>query len=440
MITGDTVSTKMAGPAIRAWELASELSRYHDVRLLAAKGSDLNPEQFLLNELSAAALPDHLNWADVVVLQGFVARDHPAIWESRAVLVADLYDPFHLENLEMLRDHAAVKRNDVFSSDLEVLSAQLCNCDFFVCASEKQRDFWLGQLAAARRLNPLNYDRDPTLRKLIDLLPFGISSRPPVHTKQVLKGVVPGIQQHDKVLLWGGGIYNWLDPLTLIKAVGELAQAHPEVKLFFMGVSNPNPEVPEMRMVSQARDLAADLRLTGRHVFFNEGWVPYEERANYLLEADIGVSCHLDQIETAYSYRTRVLDYLWAKLPVIVTRGDSLSQLVVDRRLGLTVDAADVRGCKEAISCMLENDALVRELKVNAGNLHSELIWSEAVKPLGRFCSKPQPAADLRNGRAKVRPGRVRRLGSRVGGAWTEGGLLLVGRRAAGFIRRLRVR
>jgi hypothetical protein len=25
------------------------------------------------------------------------------------------------------------------------------------------------------------------------------------------------------VLLWGGGIYNWFDPLTLIRAVGEVA-------------------------------------------------------------------------------------------------------------------------------------------------------------------------------------------------------------------------
>ena len=42
-----------------------------------------------------------------------------------------------------------------------------------------------------------------------------------------LKGVVPGIGADDKVILWGGGIYNWFDPLTLIRAVDRLRQRRP---------------------------------------------------------------------------------------------------------------------------------------------------------------------------------------------------------------------
>ena len=82
-----------------------------------------------------------------------------------------------------------------------------------------------------------------------------------------------------------------------------------------MGLTHPNPRVPEMRMSIAARKLAADLGLTGQHVFFNSGWVPYDQRANVLLDADVGVSTHLDHAETAYSFRTRLLDYLWAGLP-----------------------------------------------------------------------------------------------------------------------------
>ena len=36
--------------------------------------------------------------------------------------------------------------------------------DFFLCARDKQRDFWLGQLAAVGRVNPVTYDADETLR------------------------------------------------------------------------------------------------------------------------------------------------------------------------------------------------------------------------------------------------------------------------------------
>ena len=45
----------------------------------------------------------------------------------------------------------------------DVLNEQLARGDFFLCASDKQRDFWLGQLAAVGRINPVTYDdgREP---------------------------------------------------------------------------------------------------------------------------------------------------------------------------------------------------------------------------------------------------------------------------------------
>jgi GT2 family glycosyltransferase/glycosyltransferase involved in cell wall biosynthesis len=438
VITGDTVSSKMAGPAIRAWEMSAELARKHDVRMLVLKICDLMPKTFSLEVLSPATLPDHLDWADVVVFQGFIMYKHPIVAESGKVLVADLYDPFHLENLEMFREDDPGIRRNIFESDLKVISDQLRICDFFICASEKQRDFWLGQLAAAGRLNPAVYDQDPTLRSLIDVVPFGLSSDPPLHTKGVLRGVLPGIGEDDKIILWGGGIYNWFDPLTLIRAVDQVSKDHPELKLFFMGLAHPNPDVPEMRMAAQARQLAAELNLEGSHVFFNDGWVPYEERANYLLECDIGVSCHLEHIETTFSYRTRVLDYFWAELPVIVTRGDALSQLVEERALGITVGPGDVEGFAAAITRLLEDDEFARECRLNVGKLRPELAWGQIIKPLDIFCSHPHRAPDrLEEGRVGLRMSPRRRLMRRMAAAWDEGGPILVVTRAAGYGKRL---
>ena len=58
----------------------------------------------------------------------------------------------------------------------------------FSPASAEQRDYWLGALTAFGRLSPEAYADDRTLRRLIDLAPFGLSSAPPEHTRQVLKG------------------------------------------------------------------------------------------------------------------------------------------------------------------------------------------------------------------------------------------------------------
>lgn len=436
VITGDTVSSKMAGPAIRAWEMSAELARKHEVRMLVNKIGDITPKTYSLEVVNRNTLPDHLEWADVVVFQGFIMHEYPAIAECGKVLVADLYDPFHLENLEMFREDEHQKRLNIAGSDLGVINTQLQISDFFICASEKQRDFWLGQLAGIGRLNPHVYDRDPTLRSLIDIVPFGISSDPPIHRRKVLKGVMSGIGEDDKIILWGGGIYNWFDPLTLIRAVGQVAKDRLDVKLFFMGLAHPNPDVPEMRMATQARNLARELGLEGKHVFFNNGWVPYEERASYLLESDIGVSCHLEHIETTYSYRTRVLDYFWAELPVIVTRGDALSQLVEERSLGLTVEPGDVEGFASALVRMIEDEEMAREFKLNISKLRPELSWGEIMRPLDRFCSNPTRAADNLVTPPVRRLSPARRLAGRMALAWEEGGVQLVVTRAAGYVSR----
>jgi GT2 family glycosyltransferase/glycosyltransferase involved in cell wall biosynthesis len=436
VITGDTVSSKMAGPAIRAWEMSAELARKHEVRMLVRKIGDIKPKTYILDVVNKNTLADHLEWADVVVFQGFIMHEYPDVATCGKVLVADVYDPFHLENLEMFREDEHQKRLNIAGSDLEVINTQLRISDYFICASEKQRDFWLGQLAGIGRLNPHVYDRDPTLRSLIDIVPFGISSDPPLHRKKVLKGVIPGIGENDRVILWGGGIYNWFDPLTLIRAVGQVAKDHPEVKLFFMGLAHPNPDVPEMRMATQAFNLAVDLGLEGTHVFFNKGWVPYEERSNYLLECDIGVSCHLEHIETTYSYRTRVLDYFWAELPVIVTRGDALAALVEERSLGLTVEPGDVEGFASAIVRMFEDDELARECKLNVSKLRPELSWGQIMRPLDAFCSNPTRAADNLVHKPFRRVNPVRRLAGRMALAWDEGGVTLVATRAIDYVGR----
>src|SRR3712207_7324304 len=41
----------------------------------------------------------------------------------------------------------------VVQSSTGVLNEQILRGDFFMCASEKQRDFWLGQMAALGRIN-----------------------------------------------------------------------------------------------------------------------------------------------------------------------------------------------------------------------------------------------------------------------------------------------
>lgn len=396
VITADVLTERMAGPAIRAWHIASVLSSEQEVELVTTTLlCDVSSEDFRVRSVTGRELLKLETWADVLVIQGFVLEDHPFLLATSKVLVVDLYDPLHLEQLELYRGEADAVRRDTVRHATTVINNQLRRGDFFLCATGKQRDFWLGQMAAVGRLNPLTYDEDETLQSLIAVVPFGLSEDLPQHTRPVLRGMVPGIEDADEVILWGGGIYNWFDPLTLVHAIEKLRHRRPNVRLFFMGMRHPNPDVPQMQMATAARRLADELGLTGKHVFFNEDWVAYEDRQNYLLEADVGVSTHLNHLETAFSFRTRILDYIWSALPIVATKGDAFADLIDSAQLGFTVPGGDVAALEAALFGVLADSELAAACRKNHEDVRPGFIWTSVLQPLAKFCRSPRRAPDL---------------------------------------------
>lgn len=397
VITGDSVGEKMAGPAIRAWNIAKLLSGDHDVRLLSMTRAESLDDAFEVGVIShhrPSSVMAHEHWADVIIVQGHALALFPALETSTKVMVVDIYDPLHLEQLEQGRGKVLDLWNKQVNDATDALNHQLLIGDFFLCASDRQRHFWLGQLAGLGRINAYTYSRDSELDSLIAVAPFGMSSTDPVKTSPAIRGVVPGIGIDDKVIVWGGGIYNWFDPGILIRAVAELSVTRPDVRLFFMGVKHPNPDVPEMEAVSEARVLSEQLGMTNKHVFFNESWVPYDERQNYLLEADLGVSTHFQHVETTFSFRTRILDYLWAGLPIVTTGGDSFGDLVEKEELGASLPERDQGALVAAIETYLYDDEAIAAAKANVARVRQNFIWERAMAPLVDFCRQPLFAAD----------------------------------------------
>ena len=402
VVTLDQITERMAGPAIRAWEIASLLGREHDVRLLTFGRAERAGLGFEVQHVDVAGFREQVEWAEVVVVQGFVVATFPWLHALDRVLVVDLYDPFHLESLEVERFKPLARRDAALANALRELDAQTARGDFFLCASHRQRDLWIGHLAGRGRINPLTYEDDPSLGSLLRIAPFGLPEDPPVQVRHAIKGAVDGIGPDDKVILWGGGVYNWFDPVTLVRAVDVLRHRVPEVRLFFLGMKHPNPDVPEMRVASETRALADELGLTGTHVFFNETWVTYEDRANYLLDADLGVSCHFPQVETEFSFRTRILDYLWAGLPIVCTEGDSFADLVEREGLGRVVPPQDVDALVEALEHVLVSDVDRDRYRAHVGVVAERFRWSRALSPLVEFCRAPRRAADWASHGARV--------------------------------------
>src|SRR5437588_3184802 len=201
-VTNEALNQKRSGPAIRCLELARVVAQKHQVTLASLQLSDLPESSTPLladalrhkSQLHAAARD-----SDVVVTQGLVLARVPALGRLAKHLVIDLYDPYLLEYLA----HAHPRHPQWgYLRQLYRLNQQMTMGDFFLCANERQWDYWLGRLCASGRLNTDEYQRDPSLRRLLAMVPFGLPAQPPQHHKQVLKEIVPGIAKDDFVLLW----------------------------------------------------------------------------------------------------------------------------------------------------------------------------------------------------------------------------------------------
>jgi glycosyltransferase involved in cell wall biosynthesis len=196
------------------------------------------------------------------------------------------------------------------------------------------------------------------------------------------------------VLVWGGGVWGWLDPLTPIQAVERLPGAH----LVFLGLDRPGLAASGQAAAGEEAVAAARRAgLLGTRVHVNDGWVPYEERGTWLAEADLGVSAHRDHAEARYAHRTRILDYLWAGLPVVASRGDALAELVERERLGAVADPGDVGGFAAACERALADGGARDRIAALAPSLR----WSAVAAPLVAWCEAERPRREIHRATAR---------------------------------------
>jgi glycosyltransferase involved in cell wall biosynthesis len=407
----------MAGLGIRTFELARVVTAHADVTV--AHGGDTEGDFEGVPTLpfrphDPIALRAPLATADVVVT-------HPvwpllARWlrRSGARIVHDLYDPEALETLELFAGSRL--RPLHLALALDRLHDALRTGHHFMCASETQRDLWLGALLAARAIAPARYDADPTLRSLVDLVPFGV----PAERPRPAPGTGPRgrlVPPDAELVLWNGGIWRWLDAEGAIRAVARLAPQRPRLRLVFMGRSSH----PAARAAAErARAVAANLGMLGDRVIFHEEWVAYAERAEWLADADCAISAHVDHLESRFAFRTRILDCFWAGLPVACTAGDDLADQVERDGLGAVAPSGDTAALADALGVVLDRgraayaDALARAA--------ADATWPLAAEPLIRWVTDAGPPAP------RLQPARPTAAARARTGAYLFGGRRLLAR------------
>lgn len=374
-------SQNMAGPSIRYWEIAKQLSQHFEVIVLTPNYiPNNNNTKFIIDSLSEKNLFKYSKESKIIIFQGTTLWRYPIIKYLGVPLAIDLYDPFHLENLELFANKRLGRY--LYKSTLNILEEQMYLGDYFFCASNKQKDYWLGMLTAFNRVDLEFYKKDRTFTSLIGVVPFGIQEEIPQKREKVIKGIYPQIDHEDLVIIWGGGIWEWLDPELLLHTMKYIKNRQSNIKCFFMGVKPPGT-TQISSMLEKLIQLRKELDLEDT-VVFND-WVKYDDRDQFLLESDIGISLHKDHIETRYAYRTRILDYIWTDLSVVSLDGDVLSEIIRETNRGVILprnSSPEIIG--ETLIGMLNN-----KIK-NANDISKEEFhWRVALKDLREFCQNP---------------------------------------------------
>jgi glycosyltransferase involved in cell wall biosynthesis len=323
----------------------------------------------------------------------------------RPLLILDFFSQFHFEWMEVGRDlFHGVHRSLWTRTGQLYANLQLLLADFVTCANERQRDAYIGVMASLGLLTADTYEQDPTLRRMIDVVPHGVRQEPFPDGPGGIKGSRPGIGKDDRLLLWLGGILYWYDPLTLLRALSRARHKHPELKLLFLGTNYPGEaRLGQGVRLQEAIDEAKRLGMWENGVYMHPEWVTQEEVTRYLQDADAAVTTYFTNAETRFAHRTRFQDYIWARLPILCTEGDVLAEQVAKRGWGIALPEADEEAVYQALVRVAEDDKFLAKCRANLAAAGPEMTWEAAFEPIVRFLGRdggPKPVVAPRLQRA----------------------------------------
>ena len=302
----------------------------------------------------------------------------------------------------------------------KIQAMQLRHADLVLCAGERQR------LELRQALGGAGRTLDPVV------IPFGIAPAPPRSGRRPLREQFPQIGAGDTVVIWWGSLWRWLDAETAIRAFAELAGSRPDLKLVVTAGRHPGKEVDRFDATEEMRELARSLGVLDRTVLFLDTWIRYEERHDYLREADLGLTLHRNAEEARLAARARYMDYLSAELPCILGRGDETAEEFGRAGFAQLVEEPEPGELAAALLELADDPAALQAARDAGARLAGEHSW-EAVgtrlretvaTAIGGERSQPRASAAILSGAAGYY---ARELAARIAAAGPAAGKSAVG-------------
>jgi glycosyltransferase involved in cell wall biosynthesis len=359
-----------AGVGIRFIELTRAIRRDgHKVEILSPDGGAV--DGCIAGPITPERLVEATLRADLAIVQGHAANELLAHGRPDLPIVVDLYDPFPVENFHYFGTRGA----EVFEHDHATILSSLRRGDFFLCASEAQRFFYLGMLLATGRVNPALYARDSALESLLAVIPFGVPPWQP-----------PQRAGFDSREIFFGAIYDWYDPALAVEAVEQARRSDPRLSITF--TFHPNAATTPQSLFSRLR---ADVERSGRSSFVKfEPWVAYEERRSFYDRFALALLTFRPSLETDLAMRTRMFDCFWGGLPVISSSAGGTDPLIARYHSGTVVPSSSAEDYAAAILELLSDGERYGRARDGCRRFAEDHQWDALAKPLLEFCRSPR--------------------------------------------------
>jgi tetratricopeptide (TPR) repeat protein len=235
--------------------------------------------------------------------------------------------------------------------------------DFFICANERQRSYYLPWLMMA------GVDLQ---KEHIAIIPISLPPKPLLRKRG-----------DEIVFIYSGIFWPWQDSeralMSVLKEIGRLKEGYLKIiggKFPLDYESRVNYRTP-LKNVDDSRLIRQDV-------------IPF----NKLIDEYCNASCAVDvmkrNIEREHASPIRTMTYLWCGLPVIIGDYMPISPHINEYGAGWTVSHEDKKGIARIVETIIKNSSILDERSRGAVRLIKEKFnCEETIEHLDRFLKLP---------------------------------------------------
>jgi glycosyltransferase involved in cell wall biosynthesis len=337
---GDTVAE---GGSLRAWGLSKGLlANGHEITFAYRSTFKIGnyeqneiPEGITLSTWDGERINTLLDNHNVIIMRYAMgeAAEITSRLKKHHILVSDSYIPISIEV-------SARKSNDQFEQHnfLKLQhSSKIASkrADYILYASPAQKNYYLGYLSGINKLNPKTYSH---LTDRMFEIPYGVDpSERPLKKRKLPK---------QPVLLWYGAFYSWFDMESLIDSIKDISDNVPGFKFMVAGAKNPYNKDPGI--MAHYKKTMESIKSAGINVEY-VNWHPFKDRFSVYEQATAIITQNHIGLENELAWRTRLMDYVLAGIPILTNGGDPLGEDLIARGIAFRADPGSLLSVFRAV-------------------------------------------------------------------------------------------